>query len=278
MTPIDLSKIQVSWYFGHGDTTSNEPMKLSEFFAPQPKLDPFIDKIRATTDETKRKALKAQLPGITPSGLFNERKDSALKRYSGLVALDFDHLNDSVDDVKEYISQLPYIVYCGLSASGRGLWALVRVLPQPEHHAAIYEALIEDFAEIGRKVDSTGRNISRFRYYSYDTNAHWNLNAEYYTRKKEQPKAVIPAVSHHEYTSCSHAVNKLRKAIREAPDGQKHYVLLRTANAAGKYIRDGLLSYEEAAHWLQHEISQRSVRSLQDAFKTIDDGLKYGMR
>ena len=52
-----------------------------------------IEKIRATEDKKERTELKKQLPSICFSGKFSRREDKSLIEHSGLIAIDFDHLD-----------------------------------------------------------------------------------------------------------------------------------------------------------------------------------------
>jgi hypothetical protein len=274
---IDLNKIQVSFYTCLEDTTSKEVMTLNRYFGQHAKLDEVVCKIRAISDKKERDALKCTLPGITPSGIFRTRKDSEITKHSGLIALDFDNLSDSVDDVKDYISTLPYIFYCGLSASGRGLWALVPI-GDPTQHRAHFKSLQSDFAEIGLTVDPTGINESRFRFYSYDDSAHFNLRPEIYTRTFKEPLKNKPQYNHSNTTIDGNIhLNRLVNLILKAPDGLKHFTLYRVARTAGGYVSSNTLRANEAIDALEKAISQREVKSLSDAYKTIQDGFKLGL-
>jgi hypothetical protein len=272
---IDLSKINVSFYRNKTDTKSQEVMTLDRYFGEHPKLMDRVIAVRLLEDKKERDLLKVTLPGVTFSGTFRTREDPALIKHSGLVALDFDGLGDSLEDVKEYINNLPYILYCGLSVSARGLYALIRI-GDPTHHREHYRSLEADFFEIGLKVDPTGINVSRYRIYSFDEHPYFNLNAEIYTRKLFPEKKVEPQYFQPSNINNTH-LNRLCKMILQAPDGEKHRTLYKVARIAGGYVSSNTLNEDETIQALRNAISQREVRSLSDAYKTIKDGILSGL-
>lgn len=70
------------------------------------------------------KSKKQSLPVVLFSGQFKERKDESLVKHSGLVVLDFDHIN--VPESKKILASDPYVKACWVSPSGDGLKALVK--------------------------------------------------------------------------------------------------------------------------------------------------------
>ena len=65
--------------------------------------------------------------------------------------------------------------------------------------------------------------------------------------------------------------------IRSAPDGQKHYILLKAANLLGGYVATRSIEYDIAFNILSHEIRKRHIDDPNLADKTIEDGLRHGM-
>jgi hypothetical protein len=126
------------------------------------------------------KSLKAKLPAITPSGIFTKRKASCLVRHSGFIQFDIDFKDNkdilNVDDLKEEISKIQNVAYCGRSTSGQGYWGLVPIV-YPEKHLQHYEFLYKFFFEKGIILDKKPKNVASLRGYSFDTEAYFNHNA-----------------------------------------------------------------------------------------------------
>ena len=144
-------------------------------------LEPEILQIRSKENKDERDELKAQLPGITPSAIcYPTRSAKNVVRRTGLMSFDIDKLPpDQLETVKEIITKIPYVAYCGLSASGRGYWGLVRI-SNPAKYDQHFEALQLYFKELGIDrpyFDTAVKDIARFRYYSVDRNAYFNHGA-----------------------------------------------------------------------------------------------------
>ena len=86
--------------------------------------------IWSTDDKKRRSFLKREyLSAGSISGTFYTRDKNVplkekLKHYNGIIALDFDDVQD-VEACKQKIAQLPYVYYVGLSASKRGFYAII---------------------------------------------------------------------------------------------------------------------------------------------------------
>ncbi|MDH6357617.1 BT4734/BF3469 family protein [Parabacteroides sp. PF5-9] len=143
-----------------------------------------IEKIRNCTNDDKVKKLKSKLPAVTPSGLFLQRNANGLIRHSGFICIDIDGKDNvkhrNFDRMKEFITVVPYVAYCGLSASGMGYFCIIPIA-RPDKHREHFLSLQEDFARCGVTIDNGCKDICRLRYASYDPKPYINLNAKTYT-------------------------------------------------------------------------------------------------
>ncbi|WP_425420705.1 DUF4326 domain-containing protein [Phaeodactylibacter xiamenensis] len=160
-------------------------------------------KLRATTDKEERKALKKNLPCITPSGIFTQREEDCLVEHSGLIQFDIDFQDNrnitNYQELKLQISRLPEVAYCGLSAGGNGYWGLIP-LAYPSMHKAQFRALAEDFLKLGIVLDSAPKNVASLRAYSWDEDAYFNPEAVPYRRVKREVKETYQPSFHQEDT------------------------------------------------------------------------------
>ena len=127
------------------------------------------------------KNAKQDLPAVCFSGIFKEgkRNDDALVYHSGLVVLDFDHVQD-VQRTKNALADNKYILACWISPSGDGVKALVEVT-NTEKHRQHYRSLKKYFDEqYGLELDSTGENESRACFESYDPDLVFKTEYEKY--------------------------------------------------------------------------------------------------
>jgi hypothetical protein len=161
---------------------STEPVDvaLKNFIFSQ-KHRPSVDAVRAATDKARRNELKKHLPAATISGTFTVRKREGISKYNGLVALDFDEADNpgtSPEEMKQRLAVFNEVAYAGLSASGRGVWAIVPTNnTNPEHHALVVETLIETMARYDLYADKACKDVCRLRYFSYDANAYIRTDA-----------------------------------------------------------------------------------------------------
>lgn len=160
-----------------------------------------VENLRSIQDEDLQKIIKASLPAITPSGLFSYRDTDHLIEHSGFLAFDIDkkdNKNISFNGLKEQISHIKSVAYCGLSVRGQGFWGLVPIPKStPEEHKQRFSALLKDFKIFDINIDPSGSDICRLRIYSWDPDAYFNHNAECYVKiLKPQPKnATRPALN-----------------------------------------------------------------------------------
>lgn len=144
-----------------------------------------VEYIRGCTDQDEIKALKSGLPAITPSGIFSERKETALIEHSGLICIDIDAKDNpnlaNWQDVPEILRKLANVAYAGLSVSGNGYFAILPIL-RPERHRHHFYALQRDFLALGIVIDPACKDVSRLRGYSYDSAPYFNHNAQPYRK------------------------------------------------------------------------------------------------
>lgn len=141
--------------------------------------------IRANEGEAAYKAAKMRLPLFTPSGLFSGSTADSLIRHSGFICVDVDGKDnpelDDFDEIKDLISQVDCVSYCGRSVSAQGYFMLIKIA-HPNEHKRHFEALRKDFARCGLTIDKACKDIGRKRFVSYDSRPYVNDNAKIYER------------------------------------------------------------------------------------------------
>jgi hypothetical protein len=151
--------------------------------------DKYKDKIknlRTIQDDDLQVVIKKSLPAITPSGLFSYRDEKHLIEHSGFMVFDIDkkdNKNISFEGLKEQISHIKNVAYCGLSCRGLGLWGLVPIPKStPGDHKQRFNSLAKDFKEFGINLDPSGSDVCRLRFYSWDQGSYFNHSAKLYTK------------------------------------------------------------------------------------------------
>lgn len=69
-------------------TTPIKTINLWEWLLLENKYTPYINDIRASSNEEERKFLKSKLPAITPSGVFSKRKADCLVEPTNLICIE----------------------------------------------------------------------------------------------------------------------------------------------------------------------------------------------
>lgn len=200
-----------------------------------------IDLIRAMETKKQRDDEKALLPCITPSGTFNYRHEKGIIKHSGLVQFDIDYKGnehiDNFETLSHEIGKLPYVAYCGFSASGYGIWGLVPIA-YPDKHKLHLQALKNVFKQFGIKCDSAPSNVASLRGYSYDDKAYINENACLFTQVSRAQDIKVTRNGNYEATIEQRFDRAIKKTQQNElfMDGAKHSFLVRLAgycNAVG---------------------------------------------
>lgn len=155
----------------------------------------FSEKVRAKVEALRSlpygseafQLAKRSMPCYTPSGVFSVRNSEGLICHSGMLCVEWDKVEDC-QELKGLLGSLPFIFYAGLSCSGRGVFALVKIA-EPTKHREYFRALSEYFGGIGYRVDESGKDVCRLRVASYDAEPIFNANSEVWS---ELPQVVAP--------------------------------------------------------------------------------------
>lgn len=171
-------------FFGKCTNTANPTtVNLLEYLQSS-QYRTAVERVRNTAEKKERDRLKKELlPGITPAGVFSYRDEKGLLKPSGLMAGDIDfHDNPyNPESIKSRIMNIHNVAFCGLSASGRGLWFLVPVTC-PDRYKEHFNALRADFTRLGIVLDAAPANVASFRFYSFDPAAYYNPDAVPYSK------------------------------------------------------------------------------------------------
>lgn len=160
-----------------------------------------VQLIRSTQSEALKKELKAELAGITPSGIFYRRDKKSMKQPSRIMQIDIDgkdnkHI-ESINDLKKQLSKIPQVAYVGLSVGGNGLFVLIPIA-NPDNYKLHYDYAHEYFKALGIACDAACRKPEQLRGYSYDESPYFNHSATVLTRIKE-PEPIKPKRSFTSY-------------------------------------------------------------------------------
>jgi hypothetical protein len=134
-------------------------------------------KLRAISDVGQARQFKAvNFDYCTFSGVFTTRNDKALIKHSGLLCIDFDHLQ-SVDVLRNQLLKDEYFdtQLLFVSPSGDGLKWIISIDTTATTHSNYFSAVANYILQTyGIAVDKSGRDISRACFLPYDPRAFIN--------------------------------------------------------------------------------------------------------
>ena len=150
------------------------------------------DKLRAFVDVDEARQYKGNsFSYATFSGTFSERKAKALIKYSGLIALDFDHVD--VDEVKNKLLNQKDVdtVILFISPSGDGVKWIVPSTNADEHLQVfrMYQRYCKDKFDLD--VDESGKDIARACFLPHDENVVYNENYQFKKLEKYWNEPIV---------------------------------------------------------------------------------------
>lgn len=212
-----------------------------------------VNKIRACWTKEERNKFKKDLPSICFSGIFEKRANDKIKSHSGLVCLDFDHVND-VEKFKERFKKDKHVLMAFVSPSGDGLKVVIKIPADIKTHADSCRALKQYFHD--DKLDDF-KDVARVCYESYDKHIYYNKNSEVYKtliRDDSESKRSI--------------FDKLKKWVEKEGfyvDGEKYKYLVRFAGALNRFG----VSKIDAEHMLISEYQYKASFVKSEDFSKI---------
>ncbi len=231
--------------FRNAKDTSPKDVPLLRWLEGYQRYNTLVDRIRAEPDKDRRRELKKGLPGITPSGRFSVRRASGLIEHSGFIALDFDDTRDP-EGAKRTLRGISNVYYAGLSASGGGIWALIPI-SDPSNHKRHFEALQADFRGLEMEVDPACSDVSRLRFYSYDPNPVFNMEAKPYHKLAPQTRFKAPRATQPADDALERLIAKIEAQGRDITADYMDWIKIAGALAS---------VYGEGGRGLFHRISQ----------------------
>lgn len=176
------------------------------------------------SDKPTAAKLKAKLPAIAWSGVFEQRNNRSLLTHSGLLCLDLDGLGDRVDGARRLLVQDRHVLAVFTSPSGLGLKVIVPVKAcDDQQHRACFLAAESYFKGLGLEVDATGKDVARLCFVSYDAD----------TWVATEPCEPLSLLSEPIPTT---APAPTPLPIRQAPVGCDHVLLVRARAEAQRYL------------------------------------------
>jgi hypothetical protein len=233
-----------SYFVNHSQNVPIGSLTLQELHRQlvNPDCEPFagtvniVQRLRATTDDTKQKQIKRELPAITPGAMLDTKAKDAtpeLKniRLSGFMQVDIDpqdnpNLKDA-EEIRNKLATIPYIALAAISARGMGVWGLI-ALAEPDKFPQ-YVSQVHDYFKRARvNLDITkSKNPTELRYFVPDMGAI--LKENYQLMPLLPPSPVKPFTPRHQQPTGS-TFSDIQRWVTDTTGfslvaGQKHFYL-----------------------------------------------------
>jgi len=134
--------------------------------------------LRTINDKNQNQKYKTlEFPYVTFSGVFEARKESKLIQHSGLIAIDFDHIEE-LEETKLQLLKDPYFEteLLFVSPNGNGLKWVIAIDVENYSHEEYFNAILNYFKstypkEISDAIDIKCKDVARATFLSYDPTA-----------------------------------------------------------------------------------------------------------
>jgi len=233
-----------------------------------PKIDikHIFERIRIAEevgDMATKQALKSKLYSFTPCVYVQgARKYENIKHWTGLLVLDFDHLEvDYAVEFKSYLfDEYKFIIAAWLSASRHGVRALVKI-PQAQSVEEFkqYFAAIERHLNCYNGFDKAPKNCILPLFFSYDAEILYRDNAQTWDEKYIEP--IPPPVKQYIINDKTSAVECIiAKKINIIVDSG-HPQLRAAAYLLGGYVGGGHIDHSDAVSIIHNLIESNAYLS-----------------
>ncbi|MFM7683149.1 MAG: BT4734/BF3469 family protein [Bacteroidota bacterium] len=123
---------------------------------------------------------KKDLPCFTPSGIFHKRNSSGLEKYTGIICLDIDNVEDP-ERLKNLCKSIPWIWAAFITPSGKGLKIIVQTIPELNDFPRLEaEVALAFYKYTGFLRDEKCKDLARVQFVSFDQDIYLNQKPEIY--------------------------------------------------------------------------------------------------
>lgn len=221
-----------------------------------------VELVRSSKNKEDKNKKKKEVPYFTASGTFETRNVDGLKEHSGVIAIDFDDLEDP-NEVKSWLGLDRFSWFTCLSISGKGLVVFVKI--EPNKHRESFDYLQEYYLQTyGLTIDKSCKDVTRARFVTFDKDGVKNDQAE--TLKLEEEAKFDP----------EKVLSQIENRVSSAQSGERHNVLLKQSILAGGYIAGNLIDEHEATVRLEKAFTSTPFDDHYNYKGTISDGIAHG--
>lgn len=155
---------------------------------------------------------KNKIPNITVAGLFERCENSKIKMPTGLIGIDFDHV-ENMEETREILLNDQYVAWFFQSVSKTGYCAVIHI--DHKRFQDAYEGLEKYFlSTYGLITDPKCKNIARRRFLVHDPQVELKpmtdkVFKEYIPKPKGKPKKEKTPSNVHSKSDIDHVLNQI---------------------------------------------------------------------
>jgi len=243
--------MKVSYYSSITKTNSREVADIISILEniKNGVYEDYVYPVRNAKTDKEKKEAKSKAPCITTSGTFSQRGNDYLLQHSGLIAIDFDHLEDIGDAFNLLINDV-YSFAVFRSISGNGLCAFVKI--DGRKHLEAFLGLERYYWQTyNLEADRACKDVSRPRYLSYDPDLFLNEQSQpFKDYVKRETKAEIKAFE--SFKGGDHYQQKFERVLSrvncDITQGYDNWVKLGFA-IASEYGESGLDYFKQLSQY-----------------------------
>jgi hypothetical protein len=242
--------------------------------------------------ELKAKIKQNNLLYFTPCVYIkNWRKYDNITKFTGLLVLDFDHIENAKVFKKHLFDEYPFIISTWLSPSKKGIKALVRIpiiqvqspISKSTDEFKEYFDAISDVMELYDGFDKINQNPAQPLFQSYDPELLFRADATIFSKRKAKPKFIPrPSVQpFRTFNSSSKKETIIRMIVRKMNEiiNNGHPQLRRISYSLGGFVGGGYLTQSEAEELIYNLIEHHRYlcKGISGYKKTASTFIKKGM-
>lgn len=249
---------------------------------PKPETKHIFDQIKIAqenNDMALKQQLKTKLYYFTPCVFVEgKRKYDNIKSFTGILALDFDKIDNSIDFKTYLFNTYDFIIATWLSPSKHGIRALVSI-PKCQNVGEFkeyYNAIEQKFI-LYNGFDKAVKNCILPMFLSYDENILYRDN--YSTWTKKIIHIIAPQVKQYIITDKTSLVEAIIKSSIDKIVDNGHPQLRAAAFVLGGYVGGGYIDNQTASIIIENLIntnsylSQKSTVYIKTAKEMIEKGI-----
>jgi len=117
---------------------------------------------------------KKNLSCFTPTGVFDQRNRNGMLKYSGLICLDIDHIEDP-KSLKDICMEISWVWVAFITPSRKGLKIIIQTCSElKDYHSTEAEAAMSFYEKTGYMRDEKCKDLARLQFVSYDKDMYIN--------------------------------------------------------------------------------------------------------